>query len=56
MKIMHNVGQIMNLKDNKCIFEDEHSSKSIPLSCFLQVHIFQRPEDSDDDYRDKPTK
>jgi len=50
------VGDVLNLKENRYIFKNQTSHESVPVSFFLKVYIFQKPESKKKGHKDTPTK
>ena len=54
--MLSKIGTILNLKENRYLFQGLSSTESVPISAFVKVFTFQRPPNSDDEAPDEVTK
>ena len=51
-KIMTHVGEILNLKDIKCIFKGLTIHEDVPVSTHIKVYVYQKGDNSDEEEKD----
>ena len=53
---MEAVGQVLCLKEVKCMFKGLTTHQKIQISTKIKIYAYQKGENSDDNKRDVPTK
>jgi len=54
-KVLSEAGEILGLKDVKCLFRGLAVHENIPISTHIKVYVYQKGDNSDDNHQNSPT-